>query len=248
MKTVIPILLMTVVAAGQHRSTTLDAALPVPGASGTVTLSLSEYNRLVELASRKVKTPDAAPLPFVVSRAVFKLRVENQTLAGTVDIDGALLEKGPVKTPLITGLTILEARQASNPLPLLQEGPHHAAILNGPGPFAVSLGVASPLTIEAGRASFTLPVPLASSSILSLDLPGNHANVRVEPGLITSRTNSSGHTVIEAALEPGKPARVWWTTREIAAPLRNARCAFLPTSSQLSLPAIHNCGSLLFAT
>ena len=90
--------------------------------------------------------------------------------------------------------TILEAKQSINPLPLLQEGAHHAAILNGPGPFAVSLGVAAPLTIEAGRASFMLPVPLASSSILTLELPGNHANVRIEPGLVTSRDNGQWQT------------------------------------------------------
>ena len=64
-----------------------------------------------------------------------------------------------------------------------------------------------------------LPVPLASSSTISLELPGNHANVRVEPGLVTSRQTTNGNTVIEAALEPGKPARIWWTTREIAAPV-----------------------------
>src|ERR1051325_9662092 len=133
MKTVILIVLMTVVAVGQTRNTPLDAALPVSGTPSTVTLSLREYNRLVELASRKAQAPDAAPVPFVLSRAVFKFRVEDQTLVGTVDIDGALLEKGPVKTPLLSGLTILEARQASSPLPLLQEGPQHAAILNGPG-------------------------------------------------------------------------------------------------------------------
>lgn len=220
------ILLMSIAAVGQ-RNTTLDAALPVTGPPSTVTLSLTEYNRLVELASRKAKSPDAAPLPFVLQRAVFKLRVENQTLAGTVDIDGALLQSGAVKTPLLTGLTILEATQARNPLPLLQEGPSHAAVLTGPGPFAVSLGVASPLTIEAGRASFTLPVPLVSSSILSLDLPGNHANVRVEPGLVTSRTTANGRTLVEAALEPGKAARVWWTTREIAAPVAQREVRFL---------------------
>ncbi|HEX6716382.1 MAG TPA: carboxypeptidase-like regulatory domain-containing protein [Pyrinomonadaceae bacterium] len=227
MKPLILILLMTIVAASQTRNTTLDAPLPPPSTAGTVTLSLSEYNRLVELASRKVKTPDQVPLPYVLSHAMFKLRVENQTLVGTVDIDGSLLEKGSVKTPLTTGLTVLEAKQAGNPLPLLQEGPHHAAILNGPGPFAVSLGVAAPLTIEAGRASFTLPVPLASSTILSLELPGNHANVRVEPGLVTRRDTANGQTVIEAALEPGKPARIWWTTREIAAPVAQREVRFL---------------------
>ncbi len=227
MKALILILLIAVVAAGQHRNTTIATPLPAPGTAGTVTLSLSEYNRLVELSMRKGTTPDEVPLPFVLSHAVFKLRVENQTLVGTVDIDGSLLAKGSVKTPLTTALTILEAKQSINPLPLLREGPHHAAILSGPGPFAVSLGVAAPLTIEAGRASFTLPVPLASSSTLTLELPGNHANIRVEPGLVTSRDTANGLTRIEAALEPGKAARVWWTTREIAAPVAQREVRFL---------------------
>jgi hypothetical protein len=227
MKALTLILLLAVVTVGQQRNTRLDSVLPAPGTPGTVTISLSEYDRLVERATRKDKSPEAAPLPFVLSHAVFKLRVEEQTLVGYVDIDGSLLEKGAVKTPLTSSLTILEAKQAGQPLPLLQEGSSHSAILNGPGPFAVSLGVAAPLTIEAGRASFVLPVPLASSTMLSLELPGNHANVHVEPGLITSRDTVNGNTRIEASLEPGKPARIWWTTREIAAPVAQREVRFL---------------------
>jgi hypothetical protein len=227
MKALILILLTAIVAVGQHRNTTLDVPLPAPGSPGTVTLSLSEYDRLVALATRKTKTPDGVPLPFVLSHAVFKLRLEKQTLVGTVEIDGALLETGPVKTPLTAGLTVLEAKQSGTALPLLQEGTNHSAILIGPGPFAVSLGVAAPLTIEAGRASFVLPVPLATSSILSLEIPGNHANVHVEPGLVTTRTTLNGNSLIEAALQPGKPARIWWTTREVAAPVAQREVRFL---------------------
>jgi len=227
MKVVILILVMTIVAVGQHKNTTLDAPLPAPGSPGTVTLSLSEYDRLVALATRKTKTPDGVPLPFVLSHAVFKLRLEKQTLVGTVEIDGALLETGPVKTPLTAGLTVLEAKQSGAALPLLQEGTNHSAILVGPGPFAVSLGVAAPLAIEAGRASFILPVPLAASAILSLEIPGNHANVHVEPGLVTTRTTANGNSLIEAALQPGKPARIWWTTREVAAPVAQREVRFL---------------------
>jgi hypothetical protein len=224
---VILILLLTITTFGQQRNSTIDVPFPTTSSAGTVTLSLSEYNRLVELSARKTSSPDAAPLPFVLTRAVFKLRVEDQTLQGTVTIDGATLAKGPVKAPLLTGLTILQAEQSGNPLPLLLEGSSHAAILNGPGPFAVSLGVATPLTIDAGRASFTLPASLAGSSLLSLELPGNHANVHVEPGLVTSRNNANGNTLIEASLEPGKPARVWWTTREAAAPVAQREVRFL---------------------
>lgn len=224
---VILILLLAITTNGQHRNSTSDTVLPVPAGTGTVTLTLPEYDRLIELASRKPKPTDAPPLPFVLSRAAFKLKLVNQTLVGTVDIDGSLLQSGNVKAPLTTGLTVLEARQSGNPLPLLQEGGAHSAILNGPGPFAVSLGIASALTIDAGRASFVLPVPPASSSLLTLELPGNHANVRIEPGLVTNRTSVNGNTIVEATLEPGKPARVWWTTREVAAPVAQREVRFL---------------------
>ena len=221
------ILVLTVTAFGQHRNSTTEIPLPTAAPAGTVTLSLAEYNRLVEMSARRPKPLDAAPLPFVLTRAVFKLRVENQTLIGTVSIDGTSLNQGPVKAPLTTGLLVLQADQSGNPLPLLLEGPNHAAILSGPGPFAVSLGVASALSIDAGRAAFTLPVPLAGSSLLSLELPGNHANVHVEPGIVTKRDTVNGHTVIEASLEPGKQARVWWTTREVAAPVAQREVRFL---------------------
>src|ERR1043165_3985346 len=227
MKALILILLLTATAMGQQRNSRIDSVVPAPGTPGTVTISLREYDQLVERASRKDKLPEAAPLPFVLSHAALKLRVEDQTLVGYVDIDGSLLERGAVKTPLTSNLTILEAKQAGQPLPILQEGSNHSAILSGPGPFAVSLGVAAPLTIEAGRASFVLQVPLASSTMLSLELPGNHANVHVEPGLITSRDTVNGNTRVEAALEPGKPARIWWTTREIAAPVAQREVRFL---------------------
>ncbi len=226
-RTILLLLVFATAAYGQHRDSRSGAILPLPGSSGTVTLSLAEYNRLTELASRKPTTTEASPLSFVLSRAAFKLRVEDQSLTGALDIDGSVLEKGSVKVPLTSGITILDAKQANSPLPLLQEGRTHSAILNGPGAFAVNLNIASALTIEAGRASFTLLVPAAASSLLTLDLPGNHANVRIEPGLITNHTTVNGHTIVEASLEPGKPARVWWTTREIAAPVAQREVRFL---------------------
>src|SRR5512132_3876149 len=226
-RTILLLLVFATAAYGQHRDSRSGAILPLPGSSGTVTLSLAEYNRLTELASRKPTTTEAPPLSFVLSRAAFKLRVEDRSLTGALDIDGSVLEKGSVKVPLTSGMTILDAKQANSPLPLLQEGRTHSAILNGPGAFAVNLNIASALTIEAGRASFTVPVPMASASLLTLDLPGSHANVRIEPGLITSRTTLNGHTIVEATLEPGKPARVWWTTREIAAPVAQREVRFL---------------------
>jgi Carboxypeptidase regulatory-like domain len=228
-RAIILILLLAIGVCGQQRELKTSMSLPAPttGSAGTVTVSLTEYNRLTELATKKPKKSDAPPVSFVLSRTAFKLRVENQTVVGTVEIDGSVLEKGPTKVPLTTGLTVLEAKQAGTTLPLMQEGQTHAAILTGPGTFAVTLSVASALTVEAGRASLVIPVPAASSSILSLELPGNHANVRVEPGLITNRATSNGHTQIDATLDPGKPVRLWWTTRETAAPVTQREVRFL---------------------
>src|SRR6267142_2187960 len=96
-RSIILLLMLAATTFGQQR---IPASYPIPeatlpaGSAGTVTLSLVEYNRLVELAARKPKASDAAPLPFVLSRAAFKLRVDDQSLTGVVDIDGSVLEKG----------------------------------------------------------------------------------------------------------------------------------------------------------
>src|ERR1051325_148169 len=154
----------------QQRDVRSTMPLPSPSSAGTVTLSLSEYNRLSELATKKPKQIDSPPLPYVLNRSAFKLRVEEQSVVGSVEMNGEVLSNGSAKVPLTSGLTVLDAKQAGSPLPLMQEQLPHSAILNGPSTFAVSLDVASRLLIEAGRASIVLKVPAASSSLLSLDL------------------------------------------------------------------------------
>src|SRR5262245_34344149 len=121
-RTIILLAMLATAASGQTRNSRTELSIPAPGSTGTVTLSLAEYNRLSELAARKPKAIEAAPLPFVLSSATFKMRVEAQSLAGVVEIAGSVLEKGSVKVPLTSGLTVLEANQGTGPLPLLLEG------------------------------------------------------------------------------------------------------------------------------
>jgi Carboxypeptidase regulatory-like domain len=61
-----------------------------------------------------------------------------------------------------------------------------------------------------------LPMPAAGTTVATIDLPGDPAAVRVEPGIVTRRQSAAGRTVIEATLEPGKRARVSWSVREAA--------------------------------
>jgi len=204
-----------------------EVALPPVPSTGNVTLPLDEYNRLLELASKPVRKLDAPPVSYTMKRADLKFRVANESVQGTVQLQGEILHKGATKIPLTTGMAILDARQEGKGLPLELENGTHTAVLTGPADFAVTLDAGLPLSIEAGRASFSLPVPSASSARLALVVPGDHTNVRISPGIITSRSSENGQTAIEATLAPGQVANVWWTTRESAAPAVPKEVRFL---------------------
>ncbi len=203
-----------------------NASLPLP-TTGNVTLTLAEYNRLVELASKSAKKRETPPLAYALKRADLKLHATNDNVLGTVQMDGEVFSKAAAKVPLTTGLTILNARQEGKALPLEQEGSTSVAVLPGASEFSVALETGLPLVVEAGRASFNLPVPAAGSVRLSLAIPGDHSMVRISPGLITSRTSEKGQTLIEATLVPGQPANIWWATGVVQAPVVKHEVRFL---------------------
>jgi hypothetical protein len=203
-----------------------NSTLPLP-TSGNVTLSLAEYNKLVDLAAKWTKKREQPPVPYTLKHAELKLRVGSESVLGTVLLDGEVFSRNATKVPLTTGMTILNAQQQGKNLPLLQEGSSATAVLPGQSDFSIALDTGLPLAIEVGRASFALPVPAAGSVRLSLAIPGDHTLVRISPGLITSRISEKGQTVVEAALVPGQVANIWWATREIAAPVAPKEVRFL---------------------
>jgi len=184
------------------------------GQSGTVTLPLEEYNRLLDQAAQPAKPPSRPPAPFALSRASLQLKVEDQAARGKISLQGEVLHSGSVKVPLCGDVAVLAAEAGGVPLPLIAENQSRAAVLRGPGRFDISLDVIIPVRVEAGRASLTIPVPSAGTARLSLDLPGDHTNVRLESGLVTARSAAGTRTVLEATLVPGATSTVYWATRE----------------------------------
>jgi hypothetical protein len=223
MKTSLLVLLVAVPAVVLAQS----AGGPALPPSGSVAVPLEEYNKLVELAERPVKPPEAPPVPFTLNRAGLKLRVAGESVSGTIQLEGEVLSKGAVKVPLIAGMTVVDAQAQGRPLPLQQIDGTHTAVLSGPGEFAVTLEAGIQLSIEPGRASFKMPVPLAGTVRLELVVPGDNTNVGVFPGLVTSRTSSGGQTTVEATLEPGQASTIGWTTRETVAPVVPREVRFL---------------------
>ena len=227
MKNIFAVLLLGCVCMAQEKST-----LPLPD-PGNVTLTLDEYNRLVALAAKPPKGTDLAPLPYSIKHADVKLHIENDGVRGSVQLQGEVFRKGMSKVPLIAGMTVLDAHQNGKDLPLLQENGTHMALLSGPGEFSVTLDSGLPLRIEAGRASFNLPVPAAGSVQLAMLIPGDHTLANISPGLITSRKSENGHTAIEATLVPGQPATLWWATRETVTPTVPREVRFLSEAKTL---------------
>jgi hypothetical protein len=199
---------------------------PVP-ATGNVTLPLDEYTRLLELASKPKPRFEIAPVPYALQRAELSLRMNSECVSGSIQLEGEVFGRGETKVPLSSGLTILNAHQDGRPLPLEQENGTNIAVLAGAARFAVTLDVGMSLNIEAGRASFALPVPTAGSVRLALVVPGDHSNVRLSSGLITGRTSSNGQTTIEATLVPGQLTNISWATREIVEPAAPREARFL---------------------
>ena len=187
-----------------------------------VTLSLTEYNRLIDLASRPPQGALVAPVAAVLASANLRVRVERDTARGVFAIAGDALRPGVSRVSLLSGATLIDANAGGRPLPLIADGNAHTALIPGPGPFSLALEWGAPLQFKPGRASFVLPVPQAGTARATFDLPGDQADVHLSSGLITGKSILDGRTIIEATLDPGSTTEVWWSMRD-SAPAAAAR-------------------------
>jgi hypothetical protein len=149
--------------------------------SRTATLSLAEYNRLMDLANRPPQGLSPAPVGSVLASADLRVRVDRETVRGVFSLMGDVLRSGVNRVPLVSGATLIEGSAAGRPLPLSADGVMHTALLPGPGPFALTLEWGAPLTFAPGRASFTLPVPPAGTARATIDLPSDQATSTCPP-------------------------------------------------------------------
>jgi hypothetical protein len=193
---------------------------------GTITLPRADYDRLLDLASRRPAIADADLAP-VLTRAEIRARVDGALVRAALRIDGEAFRTGPAKVTLVKGATLLAAGAGSGPLPVLVEGDAHVGIFTGPGPFMAALDLGVPVTVTPGRASVILPVPPAGSATLTLDLPGEQTDVHIAPGMVLRRTSASGRTTVDVALDPGRSVQIWWSTRDSAPPAAPREVRFL---------------------
>ncbi len=191
-------------------------------AARSVTLSLVEYNRLIDLAGRPAPDARVPPVAAVLASADLRVRVDADIVRGVFQLAGDVLRTGVNRVNLISSATLVAATTAGRPLPLVADGQVHAALLSGPGSFSVDLEWGARLALRPGRASFLLPVPAAGTAHATIDIPGDQADVRLSAGLVTRRTSAGGRTIVEATLDPGSATDVSWSLRD-SAPVAAAR-------------------------
>ena len=97
-----------------------------------VTLSLTEYNRLIDLASRPPQGALVAPVAAVLASANLRVRVERDTARGVFAIAGDALRPGVSRVSLLSGATLIDANAGGRPLPLIADGNAHTALIPGP--------------------------------------------------------------------------------------------------------------------
>jgi hypothetical protein len=187
-----------------------------PGAPGTVTMTRAEYDRLLDLATRRPPRVESAPIAAALTRADIRVRVAGPTARATMHLDGEVYRSGVARVPLIANATVLDARMDNRPLPVVAEKGTHIALVAGPGTFSATLEVGSALAFAPGRGSFILPVPQAGSATAAIDVPGDQTDVHLSTGLILRRTSTGGRTTIDATLVPGTATEVWWSTHDSA--------------------------------
>ena len=166
------------------------------GPAGTVTLSRTDYDRLLDLAARQPRPPDGAPLPAALTRADIRARVDAGIVRATMTVEGEVFQTGAVKVPLISNATLLDARiggsaaaaprrrqlRTSRSSPARRRSRRRSSGDRRSRP-------------SPGRGSFVLPVPPAGSATATFDVPGEQSDLRVSPGLVLRRTSAAGRTI-----------------------------------------------------
>jgi Carboxypeptidase regulatory-like domain len=180
-----------------------------------VTLSLTEYNRLIDLSNRPAEAASAVPVAVLASTDV-RVTIDRDTARGTFNVVGEVLRPGVHRVNLLSSATLIEASAGGRPVPLVAEGNTHAALIEGPGPFGLTLEWGAPLKFTPGRGSLLLPVPQSGTARATFDLPGEQADVRLSAGLVTRRSAANGRTIVEATLDPGSSTEVSWSMRDSA--------------------------------
>ena len=211
---------LSLFAAGQD-----TPALPLPD-PGNVTLTLAEYNHLIELAAHPPKNPELAPLPFSIQHADLKLRVEKDAIRGTCPTGRRSFAQGHQQSSADqrhdhSGRAAERERRSPDP------GERNACCAAAHRRILDCTGCGPSPANRSGTGLIHSSGSCRGQRAGVTGHPGGSQLCQCHARADHGRKSENGHTVIEATLVPGQPANFWWATREVVAPVVPRETRFL---------------------
>lgn len=163
-----------------------------------------------------VKPPtETAPRSHVMSSVKIRGQLDESLAELTIDLELALLEKGPVWIPLgIESPVVTSAREGERELILRSTGQDHwDVLLEGAGAHRLSLALERPVTVNPDRRRMELAIPMAPSTSLELDVPRVVRDVDLGTGESVGKSTLSGGkgTRLTAHVSPRSRLTLDWS-------------------------------------
>jgi hypothetical protein len=176
-------------------------------APNTVTISLTEYNRLVDRAANPAVPVPVPPTGAFVSQADLALRADGELLRGTITLQGEVLRDGATAVPLLSGGTLIRARLVQEPRTATGSAPGSPqGVAPGVAPGAAAgsaagsaAGAGVPILQQNGVFHAVLP---AGAFTLQIEWAGA---IATEPGRASAQLPQLGAGTIRATIDaPGE--------------------------------------------
>ena len=214
-------------------------AVPQPSASpapGWVVIPVEDYRAL--RAKAYPVEPEAGPPPvgWTLSRIDCDLKVDGDSATGEARLTVDVMKDGWVRLPLPRTLKVRSARVNGRPVALLAEaGREPSVLLSKAGRVVLTLDIATPIQIQGGVESFSLPAASASLFRVLARIPRPALGLYVNGGVMTSKDEIKAEIRVVASVRPGENFQLNWRRRADPDLLRRTLGAALPAAAATGL-------------
>ncbi len=176
-----------------------------------VFIPYEQFRKIWEKAMlEKIKKP-LPPVPAVVTKATYKLRVENEVARGKGTLTIEVLTEDWVSLPLnLKRLALQEAKLDGGRALLLATEKSYTLVLRGKGEHSLEIAFAVPLKKSGGGGTFEFGCPAAPVSELSVEIPETDIEVEVHPKLVATVKSDKGKTTVLAFVGNTGTVAVSW--------------------------------------
>lgn len=173
-----------------------------------------QFRQIWEKATReKVKKP-LPPVPAMVTKATYKLKVGSDVAKGTGTLTIEVLTDDWISLPLnLNRLALTRARLDGGRALLVATQNSYTLVLRGKGEHSLEISFALPLDKSGGGGSFEFGCPEAPVSQLHVDIPQTDIQVEVRPKLVATVKPGEGRTTVLAFVGNTDTVALSWKPR-----------------------------------